>query len=82
MTNLSVGSLRGGSRDLRPHHDHRLAAPDRGLAPRLPPLRGEGGAGVRESRHLQVRRQPGAFSTNTNIDHKPLVCLKTDTPLS
>ena len=80
MTNLSVGSLRGGSRHLRPHHDHRLAAPHRGLSPRLPALRGEGGAGVREGRHLQVRRQPGALSAN--IDHKPLVCLKTDTPLS
>ena len=43
-------------------------------------LRGEGGAGVREGRHLQVRRQPGALSAD--IDHKPPVCLKTDTPLS
>ena len=81
MTNLSVGSLRGGSRDLRPHHDHRLAAPDRGLAPRLPPLRGEGGAGVRESRHLQVRRQPGTRGLFGRYQYC-LVCLKTDTPLS
>ena len=53
------------------HHHH--AAP-------LHALRGEGGAGVREGRHLQVRRQPGALSAN--IDNTHLVCLKTDTPLS
>ena len=47
-------SLRGGSWHLRAHHDHRLAAPHRGLAPRVSPLRGQGGPGVRESRHLQV----------------------------
>ena len=74
------GRLRGGPRHLRPHHDPGLSLPDRGLSPALPHVCGEGGAGVREGRHLQVRRQPGALSAN--IDHKPLVCLKTDTPLS
>ena len=51
---VTISSLRGGTRHLRAHHDHRLAAPHRGLAPRLPPLRGQGGPGVRESCHLQV----------------------------
>ena len=46
--------MRGGTRNLRAHHDHRIAAPHRGLPPRLPPLRGQGGPGVRESCHLQV----------------------------
>ena len=49
-------SLRGGPWHLRAHHDHRLAAPHSGLAPRLSPLRGQGGSGVRESSHLQVTK--------------------------
>ena len=80
MTPPVLPRLRGGCGAVRHAHHHRLAAPHRGLAPRLPALRGEGGAGVREGRHLQVRCQTGALSAD--IDHKPLVCIKTDTPLS
>ena len=59
------GRLRGGARDLRSHHDPGLPLPDRGLAPALPRVRGEGGAGVREGGHLQTgqttsRGQQGA----------------------
>ena len=51
-----LSSLRGGPWHLRAHHDHRLAAPHRGLTPRLSPLRGQGGPGVREGSHLQVTK--------------------------
>lgn len=50
----SYFSLWGGARHLRPHHDHRISPAHRGLPPPLPPLRGEGGPGVREGRHLQA----------------------------
>ena len=57
--------LLGGPGALRPHDHLHLHPPDPRLAAALPALRGEGGAGVRESRHLQagpaaVGRRQGA----------------------
>ena len=62
-------------------HDHPHLGPHHlRLPPPLPPVRGEGGPGVRESRHLQtgpaaVRRSPGAGSL---LHHSLCGCLRED----
>ena len=65
--------LRGGAWHLCSGHDSWLLVPHPRLPPALPDVRGEGGPGVRESRHLQTgsaadRRSPGAGS----LLHHPL----------
>ena len=57
--------VRGGPGTVRYVHDCPLPRPHRPHPPSLPLLRGEGGPGLRESRHLQTgptvdRRSPGA----------------------